>query len=91
MGQEVDFKLVDLREGRSDTDYRVLNFPLATYKILLRQGAGRAVAPERVATLPPGGCVLLGQTVCAGLPNSALCVIIPCNLTTPDCCSHTPK
>jgi len=25
MGQEVDFKLVDLREGRSDTDYRVLN------------------------------------------------------------------
>jgi hypothetical protein len=25
MGQEVEFKLVDLREGRSDTDYRVLN------------------------------------------------------------------
>jgi hypothetical protein len=25
MGQEVEFQLVDLREGRSDTDYRVLN------------------------------------------------------------------
>lgn len=25
MGREVEFKLVDLREGRSDTDYRVLN------------------------------------------------------------------
>jgi hypothetical protein len=25
MGEEVEFKLVDLREGRSDTDYRVLN------------------------------------------------------------------
>lgn len=25
MGQEADFQLVDLREGRSDTDYRVLN------------------------------------------------------------------
>src|SRR6266540_1663457 len=25
LGQDVDFQLVDLRQGRSDTDYRVLN------------------------------------------------------------------